>query len=194
MEKIIEMLNTKINTPCDINQHLQTLFEYSQECEHITEFGTREITSTWAFLAAKPKTFVGVDIYLSPNLTYAMEQAELNDIDFQWKHHSTLQPGFVIEETDFLFIDTAHTYGQLKEELKRHGNKAKKYIGFHDTTTFGHVNEAPYKENLQFENSISRKAPRGLVPAIDEFIANNPHWVRELVHTHNNGLTILKRV
>lgn len=194
MDKIIDMLNRKIQTPCDINEHLETLNKYAKECEHITEFGTREITATWAFLAAKPKTFVGVDIYLSPNLPYALELCAENGIDFQWKHQSTLEPDYVIEPTDFLFIDTAHTYGQLKAELVRHGNQARKYIGFHDTVTFGYVNEAPYKENEAFESSIPPDAPKGLVPAIDEFLAENPHWVRELVHTNNNGLTILKRV
>lgn len=194
MQKIIDMVNRKIQTPCDINEHLETLFNYADGCEHITEFGTREITATWAFLAAKPKTFVGVDIYLSPNLPYALELCRENEIDFQWKHQSTLEPGYVIEETDFLFIDTAHTYGQLIAELNRHGNQARKYIGFHDTTTFGHVNEAPYKENAEFEAAIPADAPKGLVPAIDEFLASNPHWERELVKTNNNGLTILKRV
>ena len=193
MDKIIEMLNRKIQTPCDINEHLETLHKYAKDCEHITEFGTREITATWAFLAAKPKTFVGVDIYLSPNLPYALELCAENGIDFQWKHQSTLEPDFIIEPTDFLFIDTAHTYGQLKAELVRHGNQARKYIGFHDTVTFGQVNEAPYEANRAFEDSIPADAPKGLVPAIDEFIAENPHWVRAEVFTHNNGLTILKR-
>jgi hypothetical protein len=194
MQKIFDILNQKIQTPCDINEHLQTLLEYSSGCKHITEFGTREITATWAFLAAQPDTFVGVDIYQSPNLPTALELSKENDIDFQWKHHSTLEPGFLIEETDFLFIDTAHTYGQLKAELVRHGNQARKYIGFHDTVTFGHVNEAPYESNRAFEESIPADAPKGLVPAIDEFIAENPHWERVLVHTNNNGLTILQRI
>jgi hypothetical protein len=194
MDKIIDMLNQKIQTPCDINEHLATLFKYAEGCEHITEFGTREITATWAFLAAKPKTFVGVDIYTSPNLPRAQELCKENDIDFVWKNHSTLVDGYVADETDFLFIDTAHTYGQLREELKRHGNQAKKYIGFHDTVTFGQVNEAPYEANRDFEASIPADAPKGLVPAIDEFLMENPHWIREEVFTHNNGLTILKRV
>ena len=194
MKKIIDMLNVKIQTPCDINEHLQTLYEYALGCEHITEFGTREITATWSFLSVKPKTFVGVDIYESPNLPYALEVCKENGIDFIWKHQSTLEPNFIIDETDFLFIDTAHTYGQLREELKRHGNQSRKFIGFHDTTTFGYVNEAPYEANRAFEESIPDTAPKGLVPAIDEFLKDNPHWVREKVYTHNNGLTILKRI
>jgi hypothetical protein len=194
MQEILTMLNRKINTPCDINEHLQTLHEYAKGCQHITEFGTREITATWAFLAANPTKFVGVDIYESPNLPHALELCKRNGIEFDWRHHSTLEPGFLTEETDFLFIDTAHTYGQLREELKRHGNQAKKYIGFHDTVTFGYVNEAPYLANKAFEDSIPQDAPKGLVPAIDEFLEENPHWIREKVYTHNNGLTILKRI
>jgi hypothetical protein len=193
MQKIFDMLNRKIQTPCDINEHLKTLYEYAKGCEHITEFGTREITATWSFLAAQPKTFVGVDIYESSNLPYALGLAKENGIDFQWVHHSTLEPGYLIEETDFLFIDTAHTYGQLAAELERHGNQAKKYIGFHDTTTFGQVNEAPYEANRAFEEAIPATAPKGLVPAIDEFLDKNPQWERVAVFTNNNGLTILQR-
>jgi hypothetical protein len=34
---------------------------------------------------------------------------------------------------DFLFIDTEHTPEQVREEVRVHINKVKRYIGFHDT-------------------------------------------------------------
>lgn len=192
MEKILAKYNEKCNTPCDINEHIPTLKKYSEGCKHITEMGTREITSTWGFLAAKPDTFVGIDIYVSPNLPEAKSLSEENGINFEFYHLSTLHPGFLIDETDFLFIDTAHTYGQLKTELERHSKQVKKYIGFHDTTTYGLVNEPPYEANKDFEKQFEN-APKGLVPAITEFLESNTDWELEAVWTNNNGLTIIKR-
>ena len=193
MQKIYDKLNEKIQTPSDINEHLETLLKYSSGCKHITEMGTREITSTWAFLAGEPTKFVGIDIYVSPNMSYAQELCKENDIEFEFLHKSTLEPGFVIEETDFLFIDTAHTYAQLKQELERHGNQAKRLLGFHDTTTYGHVNEPPYAANAHIESAVPADSPKGLVPAIEEFLAENPHWKIREIFTHNNGVTILER-
>jgi hypothetical protein len=48
-------------------------------------------------------------------------------VDWLFRHGSTLEAD-VIEETDMLFVDTLHTYGQVKGELERHGNQARKYI------------------------------------------------------------------
>ncbi len=83
-----------------------------------------------------------------------------------------------IEETDLLFIDTWHVYEQLKEELRLHGSKARKYIVLHDTTTFG--------ENGEGEGR------RGLWPAVEEFLAVGEFQIKERFQ-NNNGLTILVR-
>lgn len=79
------------------------------------------------------------------------------------------------------FIDTLHTYDQLKQELRLHGNKAKKFIAFHDTHTFG-------------INGEDQKDKKGLLPAIIEFMIDNPHWNFKIHKTNNNGMTVLERV
>lgn len=194
MDKIKQKYEQKCSNPSDINEHIPTLHKYSLGCEHITEMGTREITSTWAFLGAKPKKFVGIDVYVSPNLPEAKQLAEENGIEFEFLHQSTLEEGFVIEPTDFLFIDTAHTYAQLSQELARHAHQVRKYIGFHDTTTYGTVNEPPYKENAHIESAVGPDAPKGLRPAIIEFVTKHiPKWEIVEVFENNNGLTIIQR-
>ena len=35
---------------------------------------------------------------------------------------------------------------------------------------------------------------KGLWPAVDEFLQNNPNWILHERFTNNNGLTILKRI
>jgi hypothetical protein len=68
----------------------------------------------------------------------------------------------------------------LKEELRLHADKAKKYIVFHDTTLFENVNEGG--------------GGRGLWPAIEEFLAEHSEWEIKERYTNNNGLTVLRRI
>jgi hypothetical protein len=84
-----------------------------------------------------------------------------------------------VEETDLLFIDTWHVYEQLKQELALHAARVRKYLVFHDTSTYGQVGEAA--------------GSRGIWPAIQEFLQNNPQWSLHSHAANNNGLTILVR-
>ena len=175
-------VNQLISTPSDINEHLSTLISYSKECDTIVELGTGQTISTWAFLAGRPKNFITVDI-LHPeergiNFDEIVEAASLENINFTLKVEDSRTVDF--KETDLLFIDTKHNYDVLKEELKVHGNKSKKYIIFHDTISFGTKDE--------FGDGP------GLNKAIKEFLVDNPHWREKETWTHNNGLTILQRV
>ena len=167
--------------PSDINEHLPTLKKYAEECDHITEMGVRWVVSTFAFMMGKPKKLISIDI--DPVEKHGIQTIDLitlaktAGVEFEFVLGDTTE--IEIEETDFLFIDTLHTYTQLKKELALHPSKVKKYIGFHDTTTFAQVGE--YKEV-------------GLWPAIEEFLSSNPEWVIAEKFEKNNGLTILKRI
>ena len=46
----------------DINEHFPIILRIGSECEHITELGVRWITSTWGWLATKPKKLICYDI------------------------------------------------------------------------------------------------------------------------------------
>lgn len=180
MNRLEEIYQQKCNHHSDINEHLPTLKRYSEECEHITEMGVRSIVSTWAFLMGNPKKLVSYDI--NPiNEESVLEVIKDMDIEFKFILADTTNCN--IEETDFLFIDTLHNYKQIKAELALHGNKVKKYIGFHDTTLFENVGE-----------SYTGLPESGIWPAIEEFINENPHWVLHERYTNNCGLTILKRI
>lgn len=182
MEKIKRKLLELVETPSDINEHLFTLRGYAEGCKHITEMGVRGVVSTWAFLAANPDTLIGIDIEDCPIEEIAEAAAEAN-INFQFIKDSTVREGFTINETDFLFIDTWHVYPQLKKELAMHAGKVKKYIGFHDTYTYGFINEGSFYSQ-----------PVGLRPAIIEFLEAHPEWTMANSYNHNNGVTILKRI
>jgi len=164
---IEELYQKNCSTPSDINQHLPTLRSYADTCESVTEIGVRGCVSLSAFLASTAKKVVAIDI-----LNVAVPECE----KLQFICASSL--AIEIEPTDMLFIDSYHVYEQLKAELNLHGNKAKKYIGFHDTEMFG----------LNGEDG-----GKGLNQAIEEFMSENPSWVFEFVSEKNNGLTILER-
>lgn len=180
MGRLYEIYDQKLKTPSDINQHLPTLRKYAEECSHITEMGVRHAVSTYALMMGFPKTLISIDIVpleqYGVDINLITEIAKENGIDFKFILGDTTK--IKIEETDFLFIDTYHVYEQLKTELELHGNKSRKYIAFHDTTTFGDTGEGGLK---------------GLWPAIQEFLDKNEQWKLHERYTHNNGLTILKR-
>ncbi|HWB64865.1 MAG TPA: hypothetical protein VG603_15215 [Chitinophagales bacterium] len=178
------------NTPSDINQHLPLLKEFASHCSHITEFGVRTVVSTWALMAAHPKTYRGYDLTAHHNMKAAEAYAHANNIDCAFVIESTLKAN--IEPTDFLFIDTLHRYEQLSAELKRHAHAVNKYIGFHDVSTFGYWDERP-GQRLQPQRAMPG-TKEGLLPAIFEFMQANPQWKVAHFNYVNNGLLILEKL
>lgn len=180
--KISELYNYYCSINSDINEHLPTLKKYATDCDVVIEMGVRWIVSTWALLDAKPKKLISIDINhpnsCGGNLELVEKLAQEENLNFQFIQADTTK--IEIPECDLLFIDTWHVYDQLKKELQLHGNKAKKYIAFHDTKTFGTVGEDP--------------AYKGLNLAINEFLSENKNWEIEKIYENNNGLTIIKRL
>ena len=180
MNNITAIYNQLCETPSDIHQHLPTLMKYASECEHITEMGVRGIVSTFALLMGEPKRMISYDINWVNGIEGLVKEVNQNGIDFDFRIGDTTDLNIV--ETDLLFIDTLHNYNQLKKELEVHSHKAKKYIIFHDTTSFEHIGES-------YEGKVDEK---GIWPAIEELLEEGIWEIKER-YTNNNGLTILKR-
>lgn len=190
----------------DINEHLPTLKRYGSECASITEMGVRKGLSTSAWLAARPKSLRSYDIdgafFLKNRDALYRQAAKEIGSDFEYIVADVLK--IDIAPTDLLFIDTWHIYEQLRDELARHADKAKKYIVLHDTETFGTWGEDP--EWIRAAHRVSRVLRRlskripevrrrdGLLRAVDEFLAAHREWKREAHFSNNNGLTVLARV
>lgn len=188
-KKFQKLCNTVSNLNCDIVDHLPTLKKYADGLEHITEMGVRNVVSTWAFLAARPKKLVSIDIESCP-VQEAIEFAREENIFFSFTIADTGDPNFTIEPTDLLLIDTWHIYEQLKQELELHASKVRKYIILHDTVTYGNKGDK-YNFKCYVKPPKERK---GLWPAIEEFIETNSEWKIKEHFTNNNGLTILERI
>lgn len=176
-KNILKLYNDLCKEKSDINEHLPTLKKYGEMVDHITEFGVRTGRSTAAFLASTPSIMYSYDI-TSRKFNYKLFKTLAEKTEFVFTEGDTLK--IEIEETDLLFIDTYHTYNQLRQELEKHPVRVRKYIIIHDTETFGEV-------------GIDKKIP-GLFKAIDEFVNINSNWIVKEKFINNNGLTILKRV
>lgn len=184
MTDIYQMYKSKCEVSSDINEHLPTLHKYARECEHITEMGVRWIVSTWAFLAARPKKMISYDIknpmYWGAKIEDVLLMARNEDLNYVFVEADVLK--ITIEPTDLLFLDTIHNYAQVKEELRLHANKVRKYIIFHDTVTYGNVDESSDSPNS-----------KGIGLAIVEFLQKHPDWYLREQCINNNGLIVIAR-
>lgn len=195
MEKIIQKYKELSDRPSDINEHLHTLKKYTEECNTVVEMGVRSIVSTWAFLAGNPKKLISLDLYnpakFGGNLEEVYDAVKETNIDFSFVENSSLN--YELKNCDLLFIDTWHSYLQLKMELNRHHKKVNKYIILHDTVSYSGIDEKSAEE-MGSLSDIETNLPKGLNSAIDEFLYHNKDWVIWEKKPNNNGLTILKKI
>jgi hypothetical protein len=190
-------------TPSDINEHIQTFYDYAKNVSHVTELGVRWIVSSWGFLyglhhsTESEKRLVSVDLKWHPNIIELQRLAQENQISYSFVEGDSAKVD--IEPTDILFIDTWHIYGHLKRELEKHHTQVKQYIMMHDTTVDEFQGETircgwnPYQQSKESGYPVE-EITKGLSYAIEEFLVAHPEWVLEKKYTHNNGLTILKRI
>lgn len=193
--------NLRCVEPCDINEHLPTLMEYASYCNHITEAGVRTAVSSYAFasglLGKTPNKLIQIDLSNHENIIIFRNECQNEGINTVFYESSDLE--CPLENTELLFIDTWHVYGHLKRELSYWNTYVSKYIILHDTTVDDYQGETIRCGMNAQEQSRSSGIPiheinLGLWPAVVEFLDTHPEWILEKRYTHNNGLTILKRV
>jgi hypothetical protein len=202
----MSILETKFNslcqTPSDINEHLDAISKFASECDTIVELGVRVPISTFALLMGKPKKLISVDIKHPSNfpggaedLNLAAACAKEENIDFSFILNDSISYDF--ESCDLLFIDTWHTYRQLYAELITHQSKVSKYIILHDTTSYAECDEynwADSPEPTSTELVPLYNGKTGLWTAVEDFLEKYTEWEVHTRYTHNNGVTVLKRV
>lgn len=164
-------------TPGDINEHVPTLFALAQQCPRVTEFGTRYGISTIAFAASRPRVLTCYDLERHPDVDGIEAAAKEAGVDFRFVQANVLHVDIL--PTDLLFVDTLHTGDQVEAELARHGDKASRFIAFHDTETFGEHGELP--------------GSPGLNGAIRAYFEARPEWRLKAHYPNNNGLTVYER-
>ncbi len=167
--------------------HLPVLEYYASLCHHITEFGSRECNTTLAFLAGLGP--------LGELHSYDLDRTGVSAVVSQKKDQyrtpkwyryqmDTGNPDTMISDTDFLFIDTAHIHQHVWNELRLHGRRARKFIGFHDT----------YSCAIKDTSGPDPNA-RGIETIIEYWLDGHPGEYQTVYRTkHNNGLWILERI
>lgn len=202
--------------PSDINEHLQTLYEYAKKSHSVLECGVRSGVSTWAFAAglsdneSTDKILVSCDTsmdgrfnsyspILKKVLTFSFFKG--NDLNYPDKGEWVFSDEKAhLEKFDLIFIDTWHVYGHMKKELEKFASMCNKYIIMHDTTV-----DAYYGESLRLGLDIKKQCvesgippweiARGIWDAIEEFVDSHESEFRILErYTNNNGLTILEKI
>ena len=194
METVRSMYEKACQQPSDINELLPVIKEYASRGSSAVELGVRTVVSTWALMDGLRLRLWGghgkltsYDLERHPNVVAAREIADRDG--FPWDFHLGNSMGVLVPRTDLLFVDTLHTFRQLRVELALHSSKVEKYIVMHDTETFGHHDERSKK-------SLADQPHQGLKLAIKEFLQSDGGslWGTEKILENNNGLTILKRL
>jgi hypothetical protein len=186
-DKIMAKYLEKCAETSDINELLPYIYETALLCETCTEFGVRRPTSTYAFLAAKPKRLVSYDLGRYDEEVSEVEQlCTKSGQDFKFIQANVLE--VEIEQTDFLLIDTYHTFTHLTNELRIHAHKVNKFIAFHDTQTHRYVAQDWYPGIPDHMN-----CNQGIYPAIENFLRDNPEWKIYKEFDFNNGMIIIKK-
>ena len=182
----------------DISEHLRTLGRLAEGCGHVTELGVRWVCSSFGLMLGRPNVLLSIDVNpVNPEMLAELTRiAAGQGTEFRFVQDNVLTTN-EINETDLLFIDTVHSYKQLKTELYLHSSKVKKYIIMHDTVSFGNQDEGQVdlsvlpRETAEMIDALPRR--QGLLAAIDEFLAVHTEWSVQEHHTNNNGLMVLTR-
>jgi hypothetical protein len=188
----------KSSLESDINEHLPTFLKYAGECSIIVECGVREIVSSYAFakglVGNVNNKFTMIDMYKSNNMDPFLDLCHEHGVNASFIKSSDLTCDLI--ETDLLFIDTWHCYGQLLRELIYWESSVKKYIILHDTTSFEWIGEG--EEEAERISSVTGmpidEIKKGLWYAVSDFLRQNQNWVIGERRINNNGITVLKRI
>eukprot|EP00933_Yihiella_yeosuensis_P037890 TRINITY_DN31889_c0_g1_i1.p1 TRINITY_DN31889_c0_g1~~TRINITY_DN31889_c0_g1_i1.p1 ORF type:complete len:386 (-),score=29.84 TRINITY_DN31889_c0_g1_i1:267-1424(-) len=195
----------------DIGGHLMFLRTLAarESTSRIVELGTRKGSSTMAFLlgladqaqlSGSEPTFkastlelISYDVEVFRYANIFREVAEMLGVSYSHRIQSSLEAQ--IPSTDILFIDTLHSYGQLRRELALHHHSVKNYIVLHDTETWAdevyHEEEAQLR--LLYPSWPEEDFNQGLRRGVDEFLQAHSEW-KVIFHFENdNGLTVLAR-
>jgi hypothetical protein len=207
--RIAQMYAHNVATPSDINEHLETLYDYARHCDSIVECGVRTAVSTVAFAhglldpvrprpegSPRPK-LTCVDLSWHPNIGRVQVLCTQAGIDFEFIQGNDVEVDFG-DAVHMVFIDTWHVYPHMRSELRAFHPKAEVILA-HDTEV-----DAKDGESKRERMDIPRQAREsgyseeeigtGLDPAIREFLEEHPEWVKEAMWTNCNGLTALRRV
>ncbi len=173
-----------ISTLSDIHMHLPVLQGYAINSDKIVEIGLGTTSNAIRAFLKGCKDVASIDIDPMPEVVKDVQEYA-DYLGCKWEFILGDSTQLDIPECDFLFIDGEHSYSTVSKELWKHHNKVKKYIGFHDVTSYASRNQNPEETGADFIE--------GIVPAIFMFFEKFPYWKVDYYSPFNNGLLILAK-
>ena len=160
------------NNRSDINEHLESVYQHTKGCNVAVSLGVSRGYSAFALMLGC-HNHITVDPNPNPEALNFLNDyfGSKSKVIIQ----ETSQP-IDLEEFDVLFIDYIHTADCVEKEIKAHAHKAKKFIIFHDTWTFGDTGE---------------DGKEGIKKPILDFLLKNEDWRIVYIENKNNGMIIL---
>lgn len=181
VDSIDALYELYLNIESDIKSHLPRLKALASECDTVVEFGCRQGLSTAALLAGRPKRLITYDfcaqtLEQTAALLGSLCPPEI-ELEFYCGDTRFVEP---IPECDLLWVDSYHSYAQVKMELRKHGHKATKFLAFHDTDHFGTTGEDGLRPSIR--------------QAIYEFVEDSKdEWFILREYHDSNGMIVLKK-
>ncbi len=183
--------------------HSSALRKLAAQCSSVIEIGTYEMASAFSILVglsecrAASRSFLGIDCAIRSvkKLNQAKEWAEKENITFRFLQINDLDLP-QLEQTEFLHIDSSHTYRHLSYELETFSPNVSRYILMHDTSPpWGNrdENENISQSDLERYPAWIDREKRGLWPAVQDFLARHSEWEIQERCEIAAGYTILER-
>lgn len=173
-----------------MSAHLPRLRALAQGLDLAVEFGVKRGGSSTALL-------LGAARVLSFDLVATAEARALRRlVGDRWTYRIEDSRAAQVPECDLLLVDSLHTYAQVRDELAAHGHKARRYLVFHDVTTFGEVGADGETGCQQWTYVRGQSVPAeylGIRPAIDEYMARDDTWKIRARYADSHGLLVLER-
>lgn len=173
-----------------IAAHLPRLRALAEGLDVAVEFGVKRGASTSALLLGAARV-VSYDVMRTPE---AMALEAL--VGPRWSYRIADSRTASFGHADLLFVDSLHTYDQVRAELEAHAASVRRYIVLHDVLTFGSVGARGESGEQLWRYKAGQSVPLealGIRPAIDELLIRDPTWHIAASYHDSHGLLVLER-
>lgn len=173
-----------------IAAHLPRLRALADGLDLAIEFGVKRGASSTALLLGAGRV-ISVDIVRTSE-ALAIEPIAVD----RWSYRIEDSRSAQLPECDLLFLDSQHDYAHVKAELQAHADHVRRYLVFHDVSTFGEVAAVGETGRQAWQYAPGQSVPMvhwGIRPAIDELMVRDDSWRIKARYVDSHGLLVLER-
>lgn len=173
-----------------IAAHLPRLRALADGLALAIEFGVKRGASSTALLLGA-KQVISLDIVETPQAR-AIESLAGGRWDYRIEDSRSAQ----LPPCDLLFVDSQHDYAHVKAELEAHAHHVRRYLIFHDVSTFGEVAAVGETGKQAWQYTPGQSVPSaywGIRPAIDWLQIVDDSWRIKARYVDSHGLLVLER-